>query len=1077
MVSGGPVPAGGELPVGTVTLLLADIEGSTRLWQDRAEEMPAAIAALDALLDDVVAAHHGVRPVEQGEGDSFVIAFALASDAVSCALSLQRATFDGLLRLRIGVHTGEVQRRNEGNYIGPAINRTARIRDAGHGGQTLLSQTTADIVSDQLPPGASLVDLGARRLRDLPRPELLYQLAHPDLRAEFPPLRGAETRRTNLPVQLSSFVGRGEVLAQLRELLAQHRAVTLTGAGGCGKTRLALHAAAAPPDDYDGVWLVDFAPVNDADALLALVAAAIGAPLQPGRPELESLAASLAGRTTLLVFDNCEHVIAGCAALTDALVHACPDLTILATSREPLGVVGEITLRVPSLAEDEAVALFTERAGRANPRFALDDATAPVVIEICRRLDGIPLAIELAAARLRVFTPVQIRDGLHDRFRLLTGGARTAVPRQQTLQASVDWSYALLLEPERVLLHQLSVFAGGFTLDAAQAVGAGGGLEAHHVLDLLSQLVDKSLVVADDDNERFRLLETIRQYAAARLVESGDADAARQRHFDYFFGLTAQRAESVDARNARIDADYDNMRRALQWAEGHDDPSLLVRMAARLYGYWALGRRLTEGLRWLETAAGRADTPTLRARVLGHYAHIRMMTLGAEEALDLSTEAVALARELGNPSAVAWALTELGNVLSNVLRWEDAEECVREAAAIAAEAGDHGTEAFAWFQLGRQTTIYAPREARRYLDAATRAAGPGGAEYVARMCKPCIAFVEWCEFNPAQGMRTMAEGLDALRDSGERWYLGSMLGQYCGMLANVGRHDEAAAAMAELKELNPLLGGALHGVITFAEGSLALVAGRWQEAAAVLAEIADLARFTNVVPLTFAYVYGGDAEAAAALIERSRQFNDPYLERHLLFAEALVARAQGNTARAEERVHEALVYDSIGMYEPIFFYEAIKLVASLATDDGAHEFAVRVLGAATAQADALGLSTTTPFWHAQAAPVREAGLAALGESRFAEVWAQGAELDRDALRDYVRRGRGERKRATTGWASLTATEQQVVGLVAEGLSNPAIAEKLFMSVATVKSHLTHVYAKLGLSSRAELVAAALTRRR
>ncbi|HUR77855.1 MAG TPA: adenylate/guanylate cyclase domain-containing protein, partial [Acidimicrobiales bacterium] len=374
MVSGGPESADGALPAGTVTLLLADIEGSTRLWQDHAAEMPAAIARLDEIIDDAVARHRGVRPVEQGEGDSFVIAFALASDAAACALTLQQATANGLLRLRIGVHTGEVHRRNEGNYIGPAINRTARIRDAGHGGQTLLSQTTADIVADQLPERAWLVDLGERRLRDLDRPERIHQLAHPDLRATFPPLRGLDARRSNLPVQLSSFIGRAEVVAQLRDLLDQHRAVTLTGAGGCGKTRLALHMAALA-EDYDGVYLVDFSPVNDGDALAALVAEAVGAQPQIGSSEVESLAAALRDTTTMLVFDNCEHVIAGCAGLADYLVRACPNLTVLATSREPLGVVGEITFRVPSLSEDEGVALFAERGARANARFALDDAT------------------------------------------------------------------------------------------------------------------------------------------------------------------------------------------------------------------------------------------------------------------------------------------------------------------------------------------------------------------------------------------------------------------------------------------------------------------------------------------------------------------------------------------------------------------------------------------------------------------------------------------------------------------------------------------------------------------------------
>ena len=520
----------GLLPTGTVTLLLADVEGSTRLWETQAAVMTAAIARFNQAVCDVVAAHDGVRPVEQGEGDSFVAAFARGSDAVAAALELQRAPL-APIRLRIGVHTGEVQLRDEGNYAGPTINRTARLRDLAHGGQTVLSGATEPLVVDRLPEGAWLIDLGTHPLRDLPRPERVVQLCHPDLVNEFPSLRvsGALTAdaATRLPAQLTSFVGRDAELTQLRELLAQNRMLTLTGAGGVGKTRLAIQAAGQTAGEFgDGVWYVDLAPINDPALVPVTVARALGLPDQPGRSTMDTLLRFVRDRQMLVVLDNCEHLLDASAELVVALLGAAPQLALLATSREAIGVAGEVGWRVPSLSlDDEAIALFTDRARHARSGFAVTDDNAATVGEICRRLDGVPLAIELAAARVRALSPSEILDSLHDRFRLLTGGARTAVRRQQTLRASVDWSHALLTEPERVLFRRLAAFLGGFDFDAAQAVAGGGDVERYQVLDQLTLLVDKSLVVADDSGERtrYRLLETVRQYALEKLGESGEA--------------------------------------------------------------------------------------------------------------------------------------------------------------------------------------------------------------------------------------------------------------------------------------------------------------------------------------------------------------------------------------------------------------------------------------------------------------------------------------------------------------------------------------------------------------------------
>ena len=434
--------------------------------------------------------------MEQGEGDSFVLAFARASDAVACALALQRAPL-APIRLRIGINTGEIQLRDEGNYIGPTINRTARLRDLAHGGQTVLSGATEPMVLDHLPADAWLNDLGSHPLRDLPRPERVVQLCHPDIHNEFPPLRtGGALGKQVLPAQFTRFIGRDKQIEDVRQSLADNRMVTLTGAGGVGKTRLALQIAAST--NGAAVWYVDLAPVVEPDVLPVAVIRALGVPDQPGRSTMDTILKSIEGHQGLMVLDNCEHLLDASAELIMTLLAQCPRLTLLATSREPIGVEGELTWRVPSLSlNDEAIELFADRARHARSDFALTDENIASIGEICKRLDGMPLAIELAAARVRALSVSEILDGIHDRFRLLTGGSRKAVRRQQTLRASVDWSHAMLTQPEAVVFRRVAAFMGGFDFAAAQAVVGGGQVASYQVLDLLTLLVDKSLVLAD----------------------------------------------------------------------------------------------------------------------------------------------------------------------------------------------------------------------------------------------------------------------------------------------------------------------------------------------------------------------------------------------------------------------------------------------------------------------------------------------------------------------------------------------------------------------------------------------------
>ena len=615
-------------------MLLADVEGSTRLWQTQPEEMTNAVARLDVTLADLLAAHGGVRPVEQGEGDSFVVAFARASDAVSCALALQRAAL-APIRLRIGVHTGQVQLRDEGNYIGPTINRTARLRDLAHGGQTVLSGATEQLVADWLPADAWLTDLGTHELRDLPRPERVTQLCHADLRNEFPPLRAAKGADIpSLPVQLTSFVGRVAQITAIRELLADNRLVTLTGAGGAGKTRLAIQVAAGIAAEFrDGISYVDLAPITHAVVVPVAVARALGLPDQPGRSTIETLVRFVGDRQMLMVLDNCEHLLDAIASLAAELLAACPGLRLLATSREPASVPGEVTFLVPSLSlADEALELFADRARRVRPDFTVTEDNAAAVTEICRRLDGMPLAIELAAARVRALSLDEIVGSLHDRFRLLTGGARTAVRRQQTLRASVDWSHALLTEPERILFRRLAVFLGGFDLDAAQGVAGDGEVERYQILDQLALLVDKSLVVAENTSgrTRYRLLETVRQYAQEKLSESGEAEAVRSRHRDHYNSmaalLDAPARTDYHRRVEQAEEEMDNLRSAFGWSIETGDIGRALELASSLMPLWLSRGRIQEGLAWFDAVLADGDAtstswrPHARARVLADKA-------------------------------------------------------------------------------------------------------------------------------------------------------------------------------------------------------------------------------------------------------------------------------------------------------------------------------------------------------------------------------------------------------------------------------------------------------------------------
>ena len=699
------------------TFLFTDIEGSTRLWEQERERMSAALASHDALVCAAVDGNHGV--VVKMVGDGLHAAFSDPLDAVNATLEIQAALNDAnatngvALRVRCGLHAGAAERRDS-DYFGGPVNRAARIMNAAHGGQVLLSKVVVDRVNDRLPPDASVRDLGFVRLRDLASAEHLYQLVHPQLQQDFPALRSLETTPNNLPQQVTSFVGREEDIAKVRQLLLTARLLTLLGPGGIGKTRLSLQSAADMLDGFrDGAWLVELASQTDPGLVPQIVAQALGVREESSVPLMATLGAHLKSRQLLLILDNCEHLVAACAELADKLLRAARDLHIVATSREPLRITGEhiysllplalpdSTTRLdPGLATlSPAVELFVDRARQQQPGFELNERNVAAVVEICRRLDGIPLALELAAARVGALTVEEIAKRLDDRFRLLTGGARTALQRQQTLRATIDWSFELLSDAERVVFARLAVFAGGWTIEAAEAVAAGAPIPETAMLDLTAGLIDKSLVVCEsnDSVHRSSMLETIREYAAEKLAETADRDAIRDRHLDFYLAL-ADKANKKLIRGTftegieEIDRERENLLAAQAWCNfGETRASRGLRLVFDLQGYWDQRAQYGTGLRLASVALNHvaAGAPTLergQALVAASQLAYRMGHYG--QARNHAAEGVSILRNQGPRPLFADALIRLAHPLIALGDIPTAQRHLEERLTLVRAIGD-----------------------------------------------------------------------------------------------------------------------------------------------------------------------------------------------------------------------------------------------------------------------------------------------------------------------------------------------------------------------------------------------------
>jgi predicted ATPase/class 3 adenylate cyclase/DNA-binding CsgD family transcriptional regulator/tetratricopeptide (TPR) repeat protein len=996
-----------ELTDGSVTLLFTDIEGGVRWWEADRDAMAAVSARHDRLVREQVGAAGG--RVFKTVGDAHRAVFADPVAALSAAVAIQRAAgaepWPSSLPIRVcmALHSGTCAER-DGDYVGPVVNRAARLLDVGHGGQVLVTAAAYALLASRLPGGIGLRDLGEQRLRDLGRAERVFQVTGPGLAEGFGVLRSLDhpALRHNLPSQATSFVGRTAELAELRALVAGgSRLITIAGPGGIGKSRLALQAAAEALDGTgDGVWLAELAPVAEPELVARTAAAALGVRETPGRPVLDTVIDALGDRDLLVILDNAEQVLGAVAELAGAVIRSCPRVCLLVTSREPLGISGEHVFRVPGLtvppaglavpdglAAFESVQLFAEHAALHRRGFTVDDDSAGAVAAICVRLDGIPLALELAAARLGSLSAAEINARLGQRFRLLTTGNRTALPRHQTLRALIDWSYDLLSAPEQIVFERLSVFAGGWTLEAAEAVTAGGDAEDGQVLDLLAALVGKSLVQAEVTHgpTRYRLLETIRHYAAERLTQRAGPDPhdARVAHRDHYLALVEAAAERLRGPDEhrwldRTEADFDNIRAALAFSITDPDGA-------------EPGLRLAAGLKWF-------------CLMRGHSGEI-IEALG-----DL----------LGRPDARrptrdrARALVTQAHLLNNFGRSPAIPSMAQEAITIARAVGD---------------------------------------DYVAGDALCVLCWFTFLTGDLPAALAMVEEAVALARSAGSPHLLSAALGHRAAFKGESGDRDGASAdqqevlALAQAAEDNYVLVITLMnlGVDQVGAGERPAGVASFQEALEI-AEAHGYQHLAGALALNLGFVHLMDADAASA--------------RRLLIGVLDTARAIG----AKTFVHVAIL--------------GLAVAASM---DGDPTVAATLYGAADHQYeqagqafDALDLELRTG---AQARL-----LDALGEAALDAAGRRGRTLSQaDAVALAVGTAQPDPEPAPAGpvpavhcaptdspAGPLSARERQIMALLAGGASNAKIAETLFVTPNTVRTHLDRIRDKTSARNRAEL---------
>jgi len=936
-----------DLPTGTVTLLFTDIEASTRLLQQLGDTVYAQALAEHRRLLRTAFAETGGHELET-QGDGFLVVFARATEAARAAIAGQRALQahrwpeGGTVRVRIALHSGEPLGATEG-YVGLDLHKVARICAVGHGGQILLSESARGLIEQAAVPGMSVRDLGAHVLKDLHRPERIAQLLHRDLPAEFPPLRSLDSLPNNLPHQLTSFVGRDREMAEVRRLLETARLLTLTGSGGCGKTRLAMQVAADFVDGFpDGVWLVELGALTDDTQVAQAVASAVGVREQPGRPLLATLTDDLQSRHLLLVLDNCEHVLAGSAHITYSLLSASPHLRILATSREPLGITGEVAWRVPSLAVPDpvrlppleqlsafdAVRLFRDRAASALPSFRLTPQNASFVAQVCHRLDGIPLAIELAAARVRALSVEQIAERVGDAFLLLTGGSRTAPLRQQTLRAAMDWSYRLLSGSEQALLCRLSVFAGGSTLEAAEVVCIGGSVAPGEVLDGLSGLVDKSLVVADDQGveRRFRMLETIRQYARVKLTETAEDVEARRRHRSWFLDLAEQvepkLLASAEPWLSRLEVEHDNIRAALDFSLQSGEGEAALRLAGALRRFWMVRGYWTEGRQRADAAlALKSGSAALRSKTLTAAASLAQSQGDYQRAEALAQESLAIQRAGHDLRGMADSLNILGIARLERGDYPGARRLLEESLTSARRADERHLAASALINLANVA---------EHEGDYVRAAG---------LCEESLAL-----FRLADDHRGTAFALNMLgviaSDQGDYAAARARFEDGLGLRRTLGDRRGIAGSLSQL------------GLVARKQGDFGVARAYYEESLTIQRELGDSRGIATTLRNLGLVAWRQGAVASA------REFMEESL---------IMRKAQGNKTRIAE------------------------CLEGLASVIGTPERAAQLLATAASLRESVG-TPLPPAERTDHEAVLNTVRAALGAERFTAAWDQGRDM-------------------------------------------------------------------------------------
>lgn len=941
------------LPEGVVTFLFTDIEGSTHLIQHHGEAWPDLLMQHYDLLGEPLTKHggHQVRT----SGDSVFVVFDDAASALQGALEAQAAVSahswpDPPLRVRMGLHTGETVVRSD-DYVGLAVHEAARICSAGHGGQILVSASALHFAGGA-PPESELTDLGRHRLKDLPSPTHLFQLGMEGLRSQFPGIR-SDAVPGNLPKSLTSFIGRAEERTEAAERIRTGSTlVTLTGTGGSGKTRLGLQVAADVVDGFPhGAWLVELAGVSDPNYVPTAIASSLGLRDEVGRGGAMALASALGSRHLLLVLDNCEHLVADVASVVFDLLGQCPQLVVLATSQEALGIPGESVLTLGPMSGDESLQLFADRAAERRPGFALMEANMTTVQAICKRLDGIPLAIELAAGRVAALSVEEILARLDDQFRLLTGGSRAAMPRQQTLRATVDWSYNLLDDIEKTVFARVSAFFGGWSLEAAIAVAAYGDLDDVDVIDALGRLVARSLVVVSEQDgaSRYRMLATIKQYALERMATNLEASTTRDRHATFFRALALEAEPELSGPGqtewlARLGAEEANLRGALDWL----GPAGLE-PAVALWRYWLVRGNWADGRSWIEQGLEDLDgvDEELIARALDAAGSLATEQGDNEAAEQYLNAALTRWRSLDNPAGTARTLNHLGNLARNRFAYEEARSQLNEALNTAEAADDDRHRAIALRNLGHLAAQQGDQETAGVLyEEALKLARLEGDNRVVATLTHKLSRVAFEDGDRVAAHALADEGHALARDLGDN----QMVAEHLTVLAGLATADgDEAAASARLQEAMTLwqrLGTPdavpwLHTTL----GEMALARGDAPAARRHFDQAADAWRLSNDDPALvralnlsgWSALEAGDYEPATTTLEdavaRSRTIGDAMGLSSVLHTRGELARRVGDGLLARALLEESLSLARESGWRNLLFWPTWSL-AALAREEG-----------------------------------------------------------------------------------------------------------------------------------------------